>query len=219
MKNNFNNAIIQSPPISIPFRSDKEASNIFNIFSELLNCTIQDVKCLKEKPLDEILKAQNQVHSKLTSIKLLENLQPWLPWIDGRLIKGQLLEIEKWVDSRNQSTNTFMIGTLTEECFIYIFMGLKQPINTIEYCGIFLAGFKQYSLKVIEQFPPVAKEDNRNLLSQVSTRWIFSCSVRNFLEHMTKINLNKNESSYYHYVFDYPLDFEGNLLAFYFAIN
>jgi hypothetical protein len=98
-------------------------------------------------------------------------------------------------------------------------MGLKQPINTIEYCGIFLAGFKQHSLKVIEQFPPVAKEDNRNLLSQVSTRWIFSCSVRNFLEHMTKINLNKNESSYYHYVFDYPLDFEGNLLAFYFAIN
>jgi carboxylesterase type B len=211
MKNYFNNAIIQSPPISIPFRSDKEASNIFKIFSELLNCTFQDLKCLREKPIVEILKAQNQVHSKLTSVRLLENLQPWLPWIDGKLIKGQLLEIVKWVDFKNSSLNKFMIGTLTEECFIYVFMGLKQSIDTFEYCGIFLAGFKQHSLKVIEQYPPVAKEDNRNLISQVATRWIFSCSVRNFLENVIKTNINKTESNFYHYVFDYPLDFEGNL--------
>jgi hypothetical protein len=70
---------------------------------------------------------------------------------------------------------------------------------------------KTKAIKVLERFPPqLNNTDQRDLMSNVATKWVFTCSSRNFLEnYMSHPRSNKN--IYYMSIFDFPLDFNGKL--------
>ena len=132
-----------------------------------------------------------------------------LPWIDQKLVKGQLLEIEKW--KLPNPIKPFISSTLTEECYIYIYKGFGKPINAKSYFELMIAGFKQHAVKIIENYPPdLSKSDQRDLTSVVATRWVFSCSNRNFLNQV--ISKSKSKQDYYQTAFDFSLDFPGYYL-------
>jgi carboxylesterase type B len=177
---------------------------LYVVFADVLNCTARDVSCLRQKSVDEILDAQVIANGKLTSYKLPELFETWLPWLDGKLIKGQLLEPDKW-NLKNFTLKAFIIGSLPEECFLYITIAWQKPLTIEEYIGLMLATFKKSAVKVLEFYKPdFSNPDQRNLTSAVGTRWIFSCSSRRFLENALSFG-----GSNYLYVFDYPLDFPG----------
>lgn len=211
MQDTFNNAIIQSSPMSIPFRKLDEAMILYYYFAKNLSCPINDLQCLRSKTADEIVASQMFVESKVSSLKLLEFFEPWLPWIDGELVKGNLLEIEQWGLPKGFTLKSFMIGTLTEECLIYINLGFTHPVGTSEYAELMLAGFKQHGVKVLNEYPPdFKKSDQRSILVDVATRWVFGCSTRNFLEKVyNATSAARVNTNYYYYVYDFPLDFPG----------
>lgn len=180
---------------------------ICTYFTKALNCSIRDVQCLRNKTIDEILKAQTSAGNSLNSFEFLLYGEPWVPFIDGKLIKGQLLELDKWTAESNFTVKPFIIGTLTEECYIYVYSILKNSMNSAIYTAAIIALFKQEGIKVLDHYPPKQTSDQRDLTSQVTTIWVFSCSSRLFLENAIKANMNKN--TYYMYVFDYALDFDG----------
>lgn len=70
--------------------------SIYSYFAEYTNCPIRDSNCLRNKTSEEILKAQLLTNTKLTSLKLLLFFEPWLPYLDGKLIQGQLLQFDRW---------------------------------------------------------------------------------------------------------------------------
>ena len=211
MQDTFNNAIIQSSPMSIPFRKLDEAMILYYYFAKNLSCAINDIQCLRSKTADKILASQMSVETKVSSLKLLEFAEPWLPWIDGKIIKANLLEIEKWGLPKGFTLKPFMIGTLTEECLIYINLGFQKPVSTSEYAELMLAGFKQHGVKVLNEYPPDFKKgDQRSILADVATRWIFGCSTRNFLEKVyNATSAARVNTNYYYYIYDFPLDFPG----------
>jgi carboxylesterase type B len=181
---------------------------IYEWFANELKCSARDVLCLRNKTVDEIVNAQFLAEKQISSFRLLEFFEPWLPWIDGSLIKGQLLEFEKWMPN-NQKLKPFMLGTLTEEAWIFINLVWPKGMTTVDYVTLMLAGFKNDGLKVIEKYKPdISQKYQTNLTSTVATKWIFACSSRRFIE---KIILSNQTSSnnYYLYAFDYPLDFPG----------
>lgn len=208
MQTYFNNAIIQSSPMSIPFRTYDEFAALYVYFADELGCQVGDLNCLRNKTYEEIVEAQLIVEKKVSSIRLLEFFEPWLPWIDGSLIKGQLLEIEKWT---SKPLKPFIIGTLSEECVIYIYLAWDKPMGSSLYVELMLAAFKQKSFEILKNFPPDLQSlDQRNLTAHVATDWVFSCSSRNFLETAFNIAQQAGSSNtYYHYVFDFHLDFPG----------
>ena len=77
MQSMFNNAIIQSAPMAIPFRNYAESLVVSDLFFNQLNCSVGDRACIMNKNLDDILVAQMAVGKKLSSFKLLELFQPW----------------------------------------------------------------------------------------------------------------------------------------------
>ena len=77
MQSSFNNAIIQSAPMTIPFRSYTEALLICDYFLNELNCSITNKDCIMSKSFNEILVAQMAVEVKVSSLKILEFFEPW----------------------------------------------------------------------------------------------------------------------------------------------
>jgi hypothetical protein len=77
MQSMFNNAILQSDPMAIPFRNYAESLIISDYFFNELNCSVGDTACIMSKNYTEILIAQMAVETKITSAKLLEFFEPW----------------------------------------------------------------------------------------------------------------------------------------------
>jgi hypothetical protein len=178
---------------------------LYVYFADFLQCPARDMDCLRKKTIDEITDAQMKAETKVSSLKLLEFFEPWEPWIDGDVIKGQLLEIEKWIGQEKFPLKPFMIGSLTEECVIYIYSAWTKPVPAKEYVEVIVGAMKQDSLKVLGRYPPQFNNtDQRVAMSTVSTQWVFSCSTRKFLEtYMAHPRSAGNV--YYMSVFDFPL--------------
>ena len=103
-----------------------------------------------------------------------------------------------------------MMGTLTEECYIYIYLGFQKPVSASHYAEIMTAGFKQHALKLLSNYPPdFSKTDQRDIMATVATRWVFGCSSRNFFEIVINMTNGKAADQSYLYAFDFPLDFPG----------
>jgi hypothetical protein len=228
----FNNAIVQSSPFAIPFRfllqlfitlfkqtiqdilniskrGFDEAMTIYYYFAEYLNCTLRDIDCLMSKSTEDIITAQMKTEVDLTSLKFLVFFEPWLPYLDGKTIKGQLLEFEKWELPSDFKFKPMIVGTLTGECYNYIYGAFQKPITTKMLVGIAFAAFKQHTLDVAEMYPPdITNPDQRELMVKACTSWVFACGSRNFLEK-AQFWYPRDLTIGYQYIFDYPLDFPG----------
>lgn len=191
-------------------RTYEEMAGLYMYLADGLNCTARDIQCLRSKTVDEIVNAQMNAETKPSSIKFLEFFEPWLPWIDGKIIKGQLLDVEKWQQAENFTYKPFIIGTLPQECVYFIYVGFTSPIDLETYIEIIIASFKQHGLDMLERYPPdLNNSDQRDRMTIISTQWTFSCSTRYFLEKYMTLSQSTSNNSYYMYVFDYPLDWPG----------
>lgn len=70
--------------------------SLYKHFANYTQCPLKNLACLRSKTVEEILNAQILAGSALTSWKALLFFQPWLPYVDGKLIRGRLLEFNKW---------------------------------------------------------------------------------------------------------------------------
>lgn len=205
----FRNGIIMSVPVSIPFRNFEDLMAIYVYFSDFLNCPARDIGCLRNKSIDEIVDAQMRAEQEVSSFKLLQFYEPWVPWLDGKIIKGELLEIEKWIGNESFPLKPIILGSMTEECVNYIFAAWGKPVPTKEYIAVITAALKEYAPLLLTKYPPEKNTtDQRNLMSVFATRWVFSCSSRQFFETYIT-NSKSGENDNYMYVFDFPFDFPG----------
>lgn len=102
-----------------------------------------------------------------------------------------------------------IVGTMTGECYKFVYDVFRDPLSTVEYIGIIGAAFKKESLSIFAEYPPdLAASDQRELLTKVCTRWIFSCGSRYFLENAQHWYKRKPTQAF-QYAFDFPLDIAG----------
>lgn len=143
---------------------------LYEYFADYLKCAARDMACLRNRTIDEIIDAQMKAEVQVSSLKLLEFFEPWEPWIDGKVVKGQLLELEKWIGGTTFPLKPFMIGTLTEECVIYIYSAWTKPVPAKEYVEVIVAGLKQDALLALGRYPPqFNSDDQRVTMSTLAT--------------------------------------------------
>ncbi|CAF4190074.1 unnamed protein product [Rotaria sp. Silwood2] len=198
MQSFFQAAIIESSPMSVPFRTYAEYITPTVLLAEKLNCTIGDLACFRTASCQDIVAAQTAVNSMLTSLKLLLFFEPWLPVIDNMIVHGQLLDM---VSNVSFTLKPLIIGTVTEEALGFIYDIWSTPVPPMLYAEIGLAIFGTKFLKIIERYPPEGSGDQRLLLARLATQWIFACPTRVFAR----------KTATYSYAFGYPLQTNGTM--------
>jgi carboxylesterase type B len=183
---------------------------LYSVFSQFINCSLYDMDCLRSKSITEIISAQVQSEKIPTSSNFLQLVEPWVPYNDGIIIKGEIIEIDKWIDNKFEF-KAIIIGTTTEESIAAVFSLVKNPMNTNDLYGYLIFIFKQNFSKFLAAFELDSDSDKRNMLSKVVTHFVYTCSSRSFLDKYLKLS----SYSAYLYVFDFSLDYDGwNSLPF-----
>ncbi|CAF1126239.1 unnamed protein product [Rotaria sordida] len=198
MQSFFQAAIIESSPMSVPFRTYAEYITPTVLLAEKLNCTIGDLTCFRTASYQDIIIAQTAVNSMLTSWKVLFFFEPWLPVIDNMIVHDQLLEM---VSNVSFTLKPLIIGTVTEEALGFIYGIWSTPVSPRLYAEIGVAIFGTKFLKIIERYPPERSGDQRSLLARLATQWVFACPTRVFAR----------KTATYSYVFGYPLQTNGTM--------
>jgi carboxylesterase type B len=107
----FQRAIMESPPISIPFKDRTEELFLGEMLTLQLKCQPNDMACLRSKSSDEVAIAQKTIRNYPTSIKLLEFFEPLGPYVDGKVVPMQPLDALRQGYFQKKP---FMIGTNTK---------------------------------------------------------------------------------------------------------
>jgi len=166
------------------------------LLAEQLHCAIADIACFRRSSVENITAAQTKVDSMLISTNVLDYFEPWVPVIDNDIVRGQLYET---ILNVSFPLKPLMIGTLTEETVLFVYLELKDDMPPILYRAALVAFFKTKAEKVLQRFPPVGEGDQRALFSRLLTQWVFACSTRIFAR----------KAANYSYVFGYPYDYDG----------
>lgn len=153
---------------------------------------MKNLTCFRAASADDIIRAQKIVETRVTSLNLLLFFEPWVPVIDDQLVHGTLYQT---VMNISFPLKPLIIGTVLNEGNLFIYKKWPQPISPVTYAEIGLAFFGKRALQVLERFPPDPTDDQRQLLSQIVTEWVFACSTRVFARQVAR----------YSYVFAYPL--------------
>ncbi|CAF4187366.1 unnamed protein product, partial [Rotaria sordida] len=158
-----------------------------------LGCLLGDISCLRTRPYENIITAQNVINSKITSLDILQFFEPWVPVIDNVIVRGQLIDM---YSSASFPLKPLITGTMTEEGLAYVHGVLNTPLSYPAYLlvGPILFGAKFPAILLrFPQSPFTA--DMRPFLVKIVTQWVFACPTR-FLARNTAA---------YSYVFGYPL--------------
>ncbi|KAL9651712.1 hypothetical protein ABK040_009327 [Willaertia magna] len=206
----FHQAIIESNPVVLPMRYYQDmTTNVGIVFAKYLKCNENDYNCIASKPIEDILDAQYYI-DKYTNFSIpLETFLPWTPCVnspDG-LVPYQLFEAME----RNAFQKVpVIIGSVSEEALLFIYMGMKSMMNTVEYTALLfkIFGFEN-TLRLLDWYKPQLIGDKRPELSVLGTDYIFICPTRKIVLS----NLAKQFSSFgipvYHYIFDHVLTFDA----------
>ncbi|RUS86115.1 hypothetical protein EGW08_006135 [Elysia chlorotica] len=199
----FRAAILESTPIALPYKTFTEAFVLGGLFAQKLGCPVTDIKCMRSKTAEEVAKASYMSRSSVASLKILEMFEPYGPYIDGKLVKGQPLDV---ITRGNFTTKPVMIGTTTEETVLYVYGAFNKTVHVQEYLALVAGLNPQSAPRILEQYPPsLYPSDQREVLVKLSTDLIFACSTRNLSRTLLAQGLNNA----WLYVWDHALSFKG----------
>lgn len=198
----FQRAIIESAPLSIPFKTEEEMIFISNMLFDQLNCSPKDLDCLNKFSADDIAEAQLKIRQYPSSIKLLEFFEPWVPYVDGVVVPSQPLDAFRKGIVMNKP---LLMGSLTEETRVFIYEAYNQSLSALEYSLALTLTFPKKPLDVLQTYPPTVAPDQRDGLQIPATDFIFTCSTRNFTRNVLK----QNGGRVWTYVYDHAFSFPG----------
>ncbi|XP_077449506.1 cAMP-regulated D2 protein [Stigmatopora argus] len=177
-KDLFKQAVLQSLPFSIPFKSRHDALKLGKDFARKANCSVGDVVCLMSLSPRAVLEAQMKTSSQLVNpFRFLEVFETWGPFVDGELIQEQALAA--FQAGRWHTEKPVLLGTTSEEGVIFAYGVFNKPVSAVESVMYVTAIFKQHSLRVLRQYLPLYRDsDRRNMLAQIVTDFVFLCPAR-----------------------------------------
>ncbi|PRP88055.1 butyrylcholinesterase-like [Planoprotostelium fungivorum] len=201
--NLFHRAIMESNPISIPFKKPNQAQRYSEYFSGKAGCALGDIECMRALPVDKIVEiSDNDPWPNLFNISL-EIILPWDPTIDGDEVPMQLMQA---VSSGNVKNMPILLGSNAQEAVLFVYFILHSRLVSLEYDAAITAiwGWRNYnSIKALYPSGWNPVKDLRPLASELFTDYIFTCPNRRLATALQK--LNKRTFVYY---YDHPLSFD-----------
>ncbi|XP_072030208.1 cAMP-regulated D2 protein-like [Amphiura filiformis] len=196
----FHQAIIQSPPLTLPKASLDKAHTLARLVAEYLNCENGDIECLRSKSADEIVSAQTYAAEQI--FQFLDNLflyfQPWGPVLD----RNELSVLDRLATGDFQK-KPVVLGGVSEEgrWSAFSFLPTETPKIATLPLYLLLFGVKN-TLKVYWKYPINENPDVRDTISYILGDYIWTCSTRKATR-----DIESHETiPIYHYVFDHAIN-------------
>jgi hypothetical protein len=172
----FETALIESNPLSLPYKSVEQATQPGQCLQEMLGCT--DLACMRSKPFEQIVSYQSD--SQILLEGLLNGFAGFLVWAPA--VDGTLVTQQPFADIASGLPKPTLIGTNLYEGTLFVYSALKAlgltELTGDEYAALLGLLFSPAdTLMILQTYPPVSG-DNAPVLSQVATDYIFFCSSR-----------------------------------------
>lgn len=202
----FSKAIIESNPITLPFKTVEQARALARLFVEDLNCTWnrEDTDaCLRSRTVEQVLAAQYSSQQRIPYLEPLQLFLPWTPVVDGVEIPAGPMEA---FAAGAFHRVPIMIGTVSEEALFFIYEASPNPASEAEYIALLAYIFGYDFWAVLERYPPpapITDTDMRPLVSRMGNDYIFACSTRLVVRNIAKAGV-----PVYLYQFSHVLSFD-----------
>ena len=196
----FHQAILQSPPLSLSFATVEEARRLAKLVAEYLQCVDGDMTCLRSKPAEEIVAAQNYAAGE--TVKWLGNFklafQPWGP-VQRSEDQGPMEDFA----AGNFQKKPMILGSTSAESRWSLYSFLPNEVPKIISIPLYLLlfGFED-TIRVNLRYPITSNPDIRDTLSQVLSDYIWVCSIRRATRDIESFET----VPIYHYVFDHSVN-------------
>ncbi|XP_046360496.2 cAMP-regulated D2 protein-like [Haliotis rufescens] len=198
----FRNAIIESAPFAIPYKTYPEALLLGAHMAKLLNCTARDLGCLRQRNSADIAYAQYLSRNKLSSLKLLEDFEPWGPWVDGVIVTGEPVTT---MDKGHFQRKPIMLGTTSEETRLYIYGAWNKPVDNVLYEAAVTATHPNHAIAILREYPANSPQDERDNLVALATDYVFGCPTRHVTHEIVKYGI----ADVWLYIYDHAFSFPG----------
>merc|ERR1712137_68197 len=187
-------AAMDSNPITLNLNSVKQAEQISSRFAQLLGCDENDLECLRQSSISDILNAQNNA-IEIYPLHPLNAFMPWQPMVDGDLIPLQPLD----AFANGQYNHVpFISGNVNDEALMFIDSAFPNPVPYSEYLAVIGVIFGPVAPQVLAEYPVPADQmnDTRPTMTTLGTDYIFTCPLRRALRQMANDSV---DVYYYHF--------------------
>lgn len=201
----FQQVIVESSPYTLPYRTPINSRFLGDITTSLLKCPAGDLKCLRSRPAQEIVTAENVAGEKLLPDVLgpLHLFEPWGPVIDGKVVLENPLKAYR--DGKFQK-KPIMLGTVTEEGRVYIWEAFGSKPTKLEVDAFFGLIFGvETAAEIFKMYNFTDFDDLREPMSTAATDYVFACPTIN-ASRLISLD-DQNNFPVYHYIFDHALSF------------
>lgn len=172
-----------------------------------LNCTINDIACMRTKSTDEILDAQKHAPS-LDLDNLFINFLPWSPMVEkGGLIPEQPLVA---MTEGRMAAKPMVSGTVQDEGQLFVYELFPNPIGEAVYKLLVMGIFgKDVGKELLSLYPLSCggTDDGRDAFNVLATDLLFYCPLRMATRGYQSV-LGEDNTPTYVYRFDHATSFD-----------
>jgi carboxylesterase type B len=174
----FRNAIMESNPYGLPFKTPAQADRIRTEFDQTPDAkTCNGARaCLLKLPATRIVAAQGEMTPSAQQLLQgrLGEILAWAPYIDNRLITEE--------PNAHAITRPVIAGTNGDEGTLFVDEAIPKGLSNIDYGAAITAIFKGHAFAILTD-PPNSPDSQGNLtpLANLVGDYMFSCATRHVL--------------------------------------
>jgi len=175
----FRNALMESNPFGLPYRTVAQATAVGVAFAAELGCSANDLACLRAVPADQIVTAQAKASLQIASLlgERLAGFLVWAPVVDGEFV------VDEPIDGASAGLLDLptVLGTNQDEGTVFVYAlasltGGKVAPTAYEAALDFLFG-KDDAAAIIALYG-IDPTDNFDNLSRITGDYLFGCANR-----------------------------------------
>lgn len=204
----FQQGIMESNPLGLPFHERESATQNANDVFAYLGCAVNDVACMKTKSVDEVLDAQDNA-VKLNLQNLFINFLPFAPLVEP----GGEIPVQPLVGLQNGAFDSMniMSGTVLDEGQLFVYELFTKPLGKVAYEAMIpvVFGLKN-TPEILRAYPADYIENNtdaREVLNVLATDLLFYCPMRNATRGY-QTAMGETAKPVYFYRFDHVISFD-----------
>jgi len=173
----FQGAISESGPMSLNFKEPLLAELLAEVFAYEVGCWLSDIDCLQNKTTQDILSAADR--ALVIPLDMSEAVMKWAPVVTGddffpvqpltAFERGNILKVP------------MMAGANIGDGILFGWAISPTPLPYWEYIAIVVGIFQDGWVEDILTHYPYVSDDNRLVLSNLITDYLFFCSARKTL--------------------------------------
>lgn len=198
----FQQAIMFSNPFALPYKTPPDAFEMADIFASELGCPPRNLSCFRSRSATETLDASRETTTKVINPReILQFFEQWNPTVGEGEFPEEILEAYAMGHFQRKP---IMLGTLIEEGVLFIYSIFGEPMTQAQYRAVMRVAARDFTRDALQQYPPELQGDQREILSKVTTDYIFMCPTMNVSRIFNELGHNE----VFHFLLDAVWSFE-----------